>query len=133
MPFDIALNIPGILCAAVICFAFLALWFSDALFGPLLRKWQRTAPDQVTLPKFAVQGFVILLFCTVMEVFVDSIGAVGMNQGIYVGAAVWLLISLMHLTVSFRFDLRSMLVKAVYSAYFLVASVIAAALLSMWR
>lgn len=133
MPFDIALNIPGIISAAVICFAFLALWTSDALFGPLLRKLRRSAPDSVTLPKFAVQAFIVLLFCTVMEVFVDSIGAVGMNQGVYVGSAVWLLISLMHLTVSFRFDLRSMAVKGIYSAYFLVASVIAAALLSMWR
>jgi len=133
MPFDIALNIPGIISAAVVCFAFLALWTSDALFGPLLRKFRTGTPAPLTLAKFGVQGSVVLLFCVVMEVFVDSIGAVGMNQGVYVGVAVWLLISLMHLTVSFRFDLRSMAVKGIYSAYFLVASVIAAALLSMWR
>jgi hypothetical protein len=133
MPFDIALNIPGIISAAVICFAFLTLWFSDALFGPLLRKVRPTVSEPVTLTKYAVQGTMILLFCTVMEVFVDSIGAIGMFQGVYVGVAVWLLITLMHLTVAVRFDLRSLLVKGVYSAYFLVASVIAAALLSMWR
>lgn len=133
MPFDIALNIPGIISAAVICFAFLTLWTSDALFGPLLRQYRPANPAPLTLATFGVKGSVVLLYCVVMEVFVDSIGAVGMYQGVYVGAAVWLLISLMHLTVSFRFDLRSMAVKGIYSAYFLVASVIAAALLSMWR
>ncbi|NUN71005.1 MAG: hypothetical protein HUU02_14990 [Bacteroidetes bacterium] len=133
MPFDFALNIPGILSAAVICFSFLALWSSDALFGPLLRRLRTTAPPPLTLSRIAVQASAILLFCTVMEIFVDSIGAVGMNAGVYVGVAVWLLISLIHLSVSFRFDLRSMVVKGIHSAYFLVASVIAAALLSMWR
>jgi hypothetical protein len=133
MPFEISLNIPGIISAAFICFAFLALWFSAALFGPLLEKFRIRPPDTVTLPRFSMQALFILLFCIVMEVFVDSIGAVGMNQGVYVGVAVWLLVSLIHLAVSFKFDGRSFVVKAIYSGYFLVASVISAALLSMWR
>jgi hypothetical protein len=133
MPFDISLNIPGILSAALICFAFLALWFSKALFGPLLERFRPNGQGSVTLPRFGAQAVFILLFCIVMEIFVDSVGAVGMSQGVYVGVAVWLLVSLIHLAASFRFDLRSMAVKGIYSGYFLVASVISAALLSMWR
>jgi hypothetical protein len=133
MPFDISLNIPGIISAAFICFAFLALWFSEALFGPLLERFRPQKPEPVTLPRFFFQALFVLLFCIVMEIFVDSVGAVGMTQGIYVGVAVWLLVSLINLAVSFKFDGRSMIVKGIYSAYFLVASVIAAALLSMWR
>ena len=68
-----------------------------------------------------------------MDVIVEAIGSNGMNQGIAVGLAVWLLISLIHLAVSFRFDKSSFLMKSIYSGYFLVASVISAALLSMWR
>jgi hypothetical protein len=68
-----------------------------------------------------------------MEVFVDAIGAVGMRQGIYVGIAVWLLVSLIHLAVSFKFDGYAFIIKGIYSGYFLVASVISATLLSMWR
>jgi hypothetical protein len=133
MPFNISLNIPGIFSAAFICFAFLALWFSGALFGPLMEKYRTQPVDRVTLPRFAFQAVFILLFCTVMEIFVDSIGAVGMSQGVYVGVAVWLLVSLVHLAASFKFDGRSMIVKSIYSGYFLVASVISATLLSMWR
>ncbi|MCK9408434.1 MAG: DUF1761 family protein [Bacteriovoracaceae bacterium] len=133
MPFDISLNIPGIFSAAFICFAFLALWFSKALFGPLLEKVRTRQPETITLPRLIFQGLFVLLFCIVMEVFVDSVGAVGMSEGVYVGVAVWLLVSLIHLAVSFKFDGYSMFVKAIYSSYFLVASVISAALLSMWR
>lgn len=133
MPFDIALNIPGIVSAAFICFALLAFWFSAALFGPILQKYRQTPTEPITLSRLSVQSIFVLSFCTVMEVFVDSIGAVGMNQGVYVGIAVWLFVSLINLAVSFRFDGRSLFVKSIYSGYFLVASVISAALLSMWR
>lgn len=133
MPFDISLNIPGILSAAFICFALLTLWFSAALFGPLLEKYRSTPPEPITLLRFFFQAVFVLLFCIVMEVFVDSIGAVGMNQGMYVGIAVWLFVSLIHLAVSFKFNARMLFVKGIYSGYFLVASVISAALLSMWR
>lgn len=133
MPFNININIAAVLSAAFICFSLLALWFSPALFGPLLRKIRTQHDDSVTLGKYAMNFIFIIFFCLVMDVVVDSIGANGMTQGIYVGVAVWLLISLIHLAVSFRFDMRSMLVKGIYSGYFLVASVISAALLSMWR
>ncbi|MFA6455743.1 MAG: hypothetical protein WCW40_02885 [Bacteroidota bacterium] len=132
MPFDIQLNIPGIISAAFICFSFLALWFSDALFGTMMKKYRPTS-TVVTLPLMMFQSIFILLFCVVMEVFVDAIGAVGMKQGVYVGIAVWLLVSLVHLAVSFKFDKNAFIVKGIYSGFFLVASVISATLLSMWR
>lgn len=133
MPFEISLNIPAIISAAFICFALLALWFSKALFGGLVDQYRTQKNANITLLRLFIQGFFVLLFCVVMEIFVDSIGAVGMNQGIYVGVAVWSLISLIHLAVSFRFDKKAMIMKSIYSGYFLVASVISAVLLSMWR
>lgn len=133
MPFQISINIAAVLSAAFICFSLLALWFSPALFGGLLKRLRPRTNDEATLKKYAFQFFFLILFSLVMDVVVDSIGASGMTQGIYVGAAVWLLISLIHLSVSFRFDSQSMLVKSIHSGYFLVASVISAALLSMWR
>lgn len=133
MPFNININIAAVLSAAFICFSLLALWFSQALFGTLLTALAPGRDHTPTLEKYSVQFIFIIFFCLVMDVVVDSIGANGMTQGIYVGVAVWLLISLIHLAVSFRFDRRSMLVKSIYSGYFLVASVISAALLSMWR
>lgn len=133
MPFNIDIKIAAVLSAAFICFSLLALWFSSALFGNALKKFRPGRDHSVTLEKYAVQFLFIFIFCLVMDVVVDSIGASGMMQGIYVGVAVWLLISLIHLSVSFRFDMRSMLVKSIYSGFFLVASVISAALLSMWR
>ncbi len=133
MPFKITLNIPAVISAAFICFSLLALWFSSALFGNQIKKYRQRDGSEITLLKLAFQFFFILLFCFIMDVVVDSIHSVGMNQGIYVGLAVWLLISLIHLAVSFRFDKQSLIVKSIYSGYFLVASVISAALLSMWR
>jgi hypothetical protein len=133
MPFNISLNIPAVVSSAFICFSLLALWFSPALFGQQINSYRRRNASDVTLPMFAVQFVFILLFCFIMDVVVDSIGSVGMNQGIYVGVAVWLLISLIHLAVSFRFDKNSFIIKSIYSGYFLVASVISGALLSMWR
>ena len=133
MPFNISLNIPAVISASFICFSLLALWFSPALFGNQINKFRQRNSSDVTLLKFTFQFVFILLFCIVMDVVVDSIGSVGMNQGIYVGVAVWLLISLIHLSVSSRFDKTSLLIKSIYSGYFLVASVISAALLSMWR
>lgn len=133
MSFEISLNIAGILSAALVCFAFLALWFSPALFGPLLEKVRDRPIPPPTLGRFGAQALCLILFCIVMEVFVDSIGAAGMRQGIAVGVEVWMMISLMYLLSSSRFDLRSLVVKGVTSAYILVASVIVATLLSMWR
>ncbi len=133
MPFELSLNIPAIISAAFICFSLLALWFSPAMFGPQIDKYRTAGHQHVTLIRLFIQAIFILLFCMVMEIFVDSVGASGMNQGIYVGVAVWLLISLIHLAVSLRFDKESMIVKGIYSAYFLAASVISATLLSMWR
>ncbi len=133
MPFNININIAAVLSAAFICFSLLALWFSRALFGSLLSSLAPERDQAPTLERYGIQFLFIIIFCLVMDVVVDSIGANGMTEGIYVGAAVWLLISLIHLAVSFRFDGRSILVKAIYSGYFLVASVISAALLSMWR
>ncbi|MFA5831934.1 MAG: DUF1761 family protein [Bacteroidota bacterium] len=133
MPFQISLNIPAIISSAFICFSLLALWFSPALFGNVIRKYRQHRENNITLGKFASQFVFVMLFTMVMEVVVDSIGSVGMSQGVYVGVAVWLLISLIHLSVAFRFDKNSMLIKSIYSGYFLVTSVISAALLSMWR
>ncbi len=133
MPFNIDIKISAVLSAAFICFSLLALWFSSALFGSAMKKLRPQHDHSATLEKYAVQFVFIFIFCLVIDVVVDSIGSSGMMPGIYVGIAVWLLISLIHLAVSFRFDLKSMLVKSIYSGYFLVASVISAALLSMWR
>ncbi len=133
MPFNIDITITAVLSAAFICFSLLALWFSSAMFGNAMKQLRPQQDHTATLEKYAVQFMFIFIFCLVMDVVVDSIGAIGMMPGVYVGLAVWLLISLIHLAVSFRFDLKSMLVKSIYSGYFLVASVISAALLSMWR
>ena len=133
MPFHISLNFPAILSAAFICFSLLAFWFSPALFGKVIQQYRQYRENNITLGTLVLQFVFILLFTVVMDIVVDSIGSVGMNQGIYVGVAVWLLISLIHLSAAFRFDKNSFIVKSIYSGYFLVASVISAALLSMWR
>lgn len=132
MPFEFTLNAGAILSAAFICFSLSALWFSKALFGPLLNKF-RPQKAPVTLAQLSMQFLFILIFCIVMEIVVDTIGAVGMRQGVSLGIAVWLLISLMHLAVAFKFDLHAFVAKSIYSGYFLAASVISATLLSMWR
>lgn len=133
MSFNVSLNFIGILVGGIICFSMLALWFSTALFGKLLLRYKTHNDQRITLRQMGMQFVFVLLFCFVMEIVVDLIGANGMNQGIYVGVAVWLLISLIHLAVSFRFDKNSLIVKCIYSGYFLVASVISAVLPSLWR
>lgn len=133
MPFHISLNIPADLSSAFICFSLLSLWFSPALFGYQMKKFRPQIVQEITLVRFAFQFMFIFLFSIIMDIVVDSIGAVGLTQGIYVGVAVWLLISLIHIAVSFRFDKSSFILKSIYSGYFLVASVISASLLSMWR
>ena len=133
MSFNIVLNIKGILVGAIICFSVLTFWFSTALFGKIIKNYKTHNDQPITLRQLGFQFVFVLLFCLVMEIVVDLIGSNGMNQGVYVGIAVWLLISLIHLAVSFRFDKKSILLKAIYSGYFLVSSVISAALLSMWR
>lgn len=137
MNYDISFDPAAILLSAFIIFSLAAFWFSPALFGriwqKLIRADDHAMASLISLKSFFFAFVMLIFFSSVVDVIIDKFGAVGLSQGVFAGIIIWLAITMAHAAVYVAFDRRSPALFAIYSGYFLVASVIASALFALWR
>ncbi len=137
MILNFSFDIPAIVISAFICFSFAALWFSPALFGTVWLKQLGKRNEEVhlliNLRTYALVFLFLFFFSASVDFVVDNIHAVGLAMGVETGIIIWLVISFSHAAVHFTFERRTMTLFAIYSGYYLVASVISASLFAMWR
>ena len=132
---DISFDVLGIFISAFICFSLAALWFSPALFGKLwlkqLEKNGLVKHGIEELKTFVYVFISLILFASVVNIIVDGLRVLGLREGIKVGVIIWLLITSAHAAIHFAFEKRSFILFGIYSSYYLAASVIMSALLTM--
>jgi hypothetical protein len=134
---SITFHIIPIIISSLLSFSVLALWFSPALFGNLWLKLlaiQSTDAHQyINFKTFGFAALFIIIFNVGMEIIVDQVGAVGMNPGIGVGLMIGIFVSLAHCGILLTLEQKPKLLLLIYSGYYIVISVISAALMAMWR
>jgi len=132
---NISFDVLGIFISAFICFSLAALWFSPALFGKLwlkqLEKNGLVKQGIEELKTFIYVFISLILFASVVNIIVDGLRVLGLREGIKAGVIIWLLITSAHAAIHFAFEKRSMILFGIYSSYYLAASVIMSALLTM--
>lgn len=133
MPFRFAVDLVPVAGAAFVTFSLLALWFSPALFGRVMRRYRPEAMIAPTLSGYAVQVAALFLYSLFLHILVDSLHVTGLEHGIRTGLAAGLFISTARIMVTFPSGRAVWLEHIVYSGYFFAASVISASLQAMWR
>jgi len=131
------LHIVPIIISTVIGFALGALWFSPALFGnvwkKLLEKYASRQIEHNNLKMFCILALLVFVFNVGMEMIVDKANASTMNDGVVLGIIIGLGVSSAHIGIVVIMEQKPKFLLAMYSAYYLLISVISASLMAMWK
>lgn len=137
MTMEISLDLFGIALSAFICFSLAAFWFSPALFGTVWQK--KIGADEATMKQlispqtFSFSFVLLLLFSAAVNIIITKFDAVGLMEGVASGILIWLVVTFAHGAAYVAFERRSFILFAIYSGYYLVASVISSTIFALWR
>lgn len=136
--FGATINIWAVLVGAVVTFALGALWFSPVLFGhpwmALVGLTEEKIKENPPSPMIYIYCFVVYIFLSYMlAVFASKLGLQTFGDGILLGIAAWVGITLPSTLPNYLFEGRPMKLYAINLGYPFASILIISVIVTLWR